>query len=62
MVIIQARTVSAYLYPLSMSEKPKTEAEGKAVFIEVPKPVKDMSEEERDSFVEEILNSLEEQR
>ncbi len=45
-----------------MSEKPKTEAEGKAVFIEVPKPVKDMSEEERDSFVEEILNSLEEQR
>ena len=45
-----------------MSEKPKVEAEGKAVFIEVPKPVKDMSKEERDSFVDEILSSLEEQR
>ena len=43
-----------------MSEKPKTEAAGKAVFIEVPKPVNQMSKEERDSFVEEILNSLEE--
>ena len=45
-----------------MSEKPNAEAEGKAVFIEVPKPVNQMSKEERDSFVEEILNSLEEQR
>jgi hypothetical protein len=45
-----------------MNEKPIELVESRPVFIEVPKPVKDMSKDERDSFVAEILSALEEKR
>ncbi len=45
-----------------MSEIPTQDTESRAVFVEVPKPVNQMSKAERDSFVEEILKALEEQR
>ena len=43
-----------------MNEKPIMPVDTRPVFIEVPKPVKDMSKDERDSFVAEILSALEE--
>ena len=43
-----------------MSKIPTQNIEIRAVFVEVPKPVNEMSEAERDSFVEEILKALEE--
>ena len=43
-----------------MNEKPIETADSRPVFIEVPRPVKDMSKDERDSFVAEILSALEE--
>lgn len=45
-----------------MNENPEETADSGPVFIEVPKPIKDMSKDERDTFVEEILSALEEQR
>ena len=43
-----------------MNEKPIETVDTRPVFIEVPRPVKDMSKDERDSFVAEILSALEE--
>ena len=45
-----------------MNEKPIMPVDSWPVFTEVPKPVKDMSKDERDSFVAEILSALEEKR
>ena len=45
-----------------MNEKPIETVDNRPVFIEVPKPVKDMSKDERDIFVAEILSALEEKR
>ena len=45
-----------------MNEKPIVPVDTRPVFIEVPKPVKDMSKDERDIFVAEILSALEEKR
>ena len=45
-----------------MNEKPILPIDSRPVFIEVPKPVKAMSKDERDSFVAEILSALEEKR
>lgn len=41
---------------------PGNQAGSAPVFIEVPKPVKDMSKDELESFVDEILIALEEKR
>lgn len=38
----------------------ESQASSNPFFIEVPKPVKDMSRDELNSFVEEILSALEE--
>jgi len=45
-----------------MNEKPILPIDSRPVFIEVPKPVKAMSKDERDSFVAKILRALEEKR
>ena len=43
-----------------MNEKPIMPIDSRPVFIEVPKPVKDMSEMEKDRFIEQIIQALSE--
>jgi hypothetical protein len=43
-----------------MNEKPITPINSRPVFIEVPKPVKDMSAVEKDRFIEQIVQALSE--
>jgi hypothetical protein len=43
-----------------MNEKPIEPAGSRPVFIEVPKPVKDMSVVEKDLFIEQIIQALSE--
>jgi hypothetical protein len=43
-----------------MNEKPIEPAAIRPIFIEVPKPVKDMSAVERDLFIEQIVQALSE--
>jgi hypothetical protein len=43
-----------------MNEKPIEPADSRPVFIEVPKPVKDMSAAEKDLFIEQIIKALSE--
>jgi len=43
-----------------MNEKPITPIDSRPVFIEVPKPVKDMSAVEKDRFIEQIVEALSE--
>ena len=45
-----------------MRETQEEQFESKPVFIKVPIPVSSMSSAQRDAFVDEILNALEEQR
>ncbi len=47
---------------MAMREIPEAQFENKPVFIKVPIPVSSMSTAQRDAFVDEILNALEEQR
>ena len=42
-----------------MKKSSEGKQEGNPVFIEVPKPVKSMSETEKNDFVEEILKAIE---
>lgn len=60
MVIIQPHTVSGGRYPVSMNDKSVEPAASRPVFIEVPKPVKDMSAAEREFFIEQIVQALSE--
>ena len=60
MVIIQPHTVSGDRYPVSMNDKSVEPAASRPVFIEVPKPVKDMSAVEREFFIEQIVQALSE--
>ena len=53
-------TVSGSRYSLNMNEKPITPIDSRPVFIEVPKPVKDMSAVEKDRFIEQIIQALSE--
>jgi hypothetical protein len=43
-----------------MNEKPIMPIDSRPVFIEVPKPVKDMSALEKDLFIEQIIQALSE--
>ena len=43
-----------------MNEKPILRIDSRPVFIEVPKPVKDMSAVEKDRFIEQIIQALSE--
>jgi hypothetical protein len=43
-----------------MNEKPIMPIDSRPVFIEVPKPVKDMSAVEKDRFIEQIIQALSE--
>jgi hypothetical protein len=43
-----------------MNEKPIVPAASRPVFIEIPKPVKDMSAVEKDLFIEQIIQALSE--
>ena len=43
-----------------MNEKPIIPIDSRPVFIEVPKPVKDMSAVEKDRFIEQIIQALSE--
>ena len=53
-------TVSGGRYHISMNEKPIMPIDSSPVFIEVPKPVKDMSAVERELFIEQIVQALSE--
>ncbi len=53
-------TVSGSRYSVNMNEKPIMPIGSGPVFIEVPKPVKDMSAVEKDRFIEQIVQSLSE--
>jgi len=41
-----------------MKKKPDKAPENRPVLIEVPKPVSQMTQEEKDTFVNEILNAI----
>ena len=43
-----------------MNEKPILPIDSRPVFIEVPKPVKDMSAVEKNRFIEQIVQALSE--
>ena len=43
-----------------MNEKPIEPADSRPVFIEVPKPLKDMSAVEKHLFIEQIIQALSE--
>ena len=43
-----------------MNEEPIVPIDSRPVFIEVPKPVKDMSAVEKDRFIEQIVQALSE--
>jgi hypothetical protein len=43
-----------------MNEKPIIPIDSRPVFIEVPKPVKDMSAVGKDRFIEQIIQALSE--
>jgi hypothetical protein len=43
-----------------MNEKPILPIDSRPVFIEVPKPVKDMSAVEKDRFIQQIIQALSE--
>jgi hypothetical protein len=45
-----------------MNEKPIEPADTRPVFIEFPKPVNEMTKEEKDAFVAEILEAIDGQR
>ena len=53
-------SVSGSRYSVNMNEKPITPVNSRPVFIEVPKPVKDMSAVEKDRFIEQIVQALSE--
>ena len=53
-------SVSGSRYSVNMNEKPITPINSRPVFIEVPKPVKDMSAVEKDRFIEQIVQALSE--
>lgn len=53
-------SVSGSRYSVNMNEKPITPINSRPVFIEVPKPVKDMSAVEKDRFIEQIVKALSE--
>ena len=53
-------SVSGGRYSVNMNEKPITPINSRPVFIEVPKPVKDMSAVEKDRFIEQIVQALSE--
>lgn len=54
--------VSAQIYIVDMRVNLGNQAGSVPVFIEVPEPVKDMTTDELESFVDEILIALEEKR
>jgi len=45
-----------------MKKKPGKAPENRPVLIEVPKPVNQMTQAERDAFAEEILNAIDGER
>jgi len=45
-----------------MKKKPDKVPENRPVLIEVPKPVNQMTQEEKDAFVDEILDAIDGER
>jgi len=59
---LSLRFVRCVVYIANMEKMSDKPPENRPVLIEVPKPVSQMTQEEKDAFVDEILNAIDGER